>query len=418
MNVAADDLLSVQDFSEFLHALRSRELRSLPADARTIVSGGCAAEWYFQWFNENFQGRSERHYGIELFADASDGLPSEVTWLRQSLGSMRGIADEEADLVFGGEVIEHLWPDDIAGFLKESWRVLRPGGTLALDSPNRIVCQAQNWTHPQHTLEFSIEEIVRVLGVAGFEKIEIRGVWLCYDRDAHGSLPYADLDGQPLDRSARIELARERPEDSFVWWTQAVRGEAPPDADRLNAELVAMYSAYRPERLARLLSRAPRGHWDPTLGRVVSADAGSAGVLFHGPYVPVAPGSWEACFRLSLGGGGAPSPETVVAELDIAIDGEPIASRRVAASELLGHHAITEVCVPFDLTQTEMGVEFRMISTGAAVLDVPLEVSLRRGERTPAADTPPALVRLGSRAHELLEPRLGPLRRRLGRALR
>ena len=235
MTVAPEDLLAIEDFSEFLHALRTRELRRLPADARTVVSGGCAGEWYFQWFADNFQGKAERHYGVELFTDAPPGLPPEITWLRQSLASMRGVRDREADLVFGGEVIEHLWPDDIGGFLAEAWRVLRPGGVLALDSPNRVVCQAQRWSHPQHTLEFSVEEIVRLLGFAGFEQIEIRGVWLCYDRDAHVQLPFDDLDGQPLDRAARIELAGERPEDAFVWWCEAVRGETPPDSGRLQA---------------------------------------------------------------------------------------------------------------------------------------------------------------------------------------
>jgi len=392
VNVASDNLLSIHDFSEFLHALRSRELRRLPAGACTIISGGCAGDWYFLWFNDHFQGQPEHHYGVELFADAPAGLPPEVTWLRQSLGSMRGIGEGEADLVFAGEVTEHLWPDDIAGLLAESWRVRKPGGVIALDSPNRIVCQAQRWTHPEHTLEFSVEEIVRLLRHAGFEDVAIRGVWLCYDRDRHQALRFDDLDGQSIDRASRIDLAEDRPEDAFVWWAQAVRGASAPDVGRLRDELAAMYSAYRPERLARLLPTAPRERWDPVLGRVVSGDQGVATALFHGPYVPIAPGAWQACFRLALVGGTPRSPQTVVADIEVTVAGEAIASRSVAVKDLAPGGSMTEVCVAFDCVSTQMGVEFRLISTGAELLDAPLEVTVRRREELPSAAPAPAFA--------------------------
>ncbi|HWH12704.1 MAG TPA: methyltransferase domain-containing protein [Solirubrobacteraceae bacterium] len=385
---AANDVLSVEDFSEFLHALRSEELRRLPRDARTIVSGGCAAEWYFSWFNDNFGGRPERHYGVELFADAPPDLPEEVTWLRQSLGTMSGIADREADLVFAGEVIEHLWPDDIAGFLTEAWRVLKPGGVMALDSPNRIVCQAQRWTHPEHTLEFSAEEITRLLKLAGFDDVTLRGIWLCHDRDRHQALRFDDLDGEAIKREDRIRLAEARPEDAFVWWAEAVRGVRAPDIDRLRDDLAAMYAAYRPERLARLLPASRRSRWEPALGRVVSGDLGSTGVLFHGPYVPVPPGVWEACFRLALIGRHPPDPDAVVAELDVAIAGTRIAWRALTARDLFPCGSMREVCLPFDCAETRMGVEFRLIATGGAALDAPLDVTVRRFEGT-RPTTPP-----------------------------
>ena len=339
-------------------------------------------------------------------------LPPEVVWLRQSLGSISGVADGEADLVFGGEVIEHLWPDDIAGFLAESWRVLKPGGVLAIDSPNRIVCQAQRWTHPEHTLEFSVADIVRVLGVAGFEDVDVRGVWLCHDRDAHRLLSFSDLDGESLDRATRIGLAEDRPEDAFVWWAQAVRGKHPPALGRLNDELQALYSAYRPERLARMLPQATRGRWDPVLGKVVSADEGAGGVVFHGPYVPVAAGKWEACFRMARAGTEPPSSESVVAELDVAIGGEAVASRLVTAGDLPPDGSLVELCVPFDFARTTMGVEFRMMATGSTTLDAPLEVALRRREQT-SQDR--GAARDGLR---LCRGRCGPRRRALAGAPR
>ena len=43
-------------------------------------------------------------------------------------------ADEEADVVLAGEILEHIV--DTEGFLREILRVLRPGGSLVLSTPN------------------------------------------------------------------------------------------------------------------------------------------------------------------------------------------------------------------------------------------------------------------------------------------
>ena len=389
------ELLSTTAFNEFLHGLRTRELRRLPADARVIVSGGCAGEWYFEWFHENFPGDIERHYGVELFAQLPTTLPDNVVWLQQSLGSMKGVGSADADLVFGGEVIEHLWPDDIAAFLTESWRVLRQGGHLALDSPNRIVTQQLQWTHHEHTLELSPAEIVDLLGLAGFNNVKLRGVWLCYDRDAHCLLPLEESNDSQPGRADRVRLAESRPDDAFIWWTEAIKGPREPDTDAVAERLRELFEAYRPERLARLLPQASR-RWDRELGSLVTSDGSDPRVLFHGPYVPVPPGAWEACFRLSLASG-EPGPDAEVAVVDVLETGGPVAARAVTARELAGG-AFREFCVPFDAERTRMGVEFRLIASGRAVVESPLHVDLRRRESAAAPAAPPPATRTPSSA--------------------
>jgi ubiquinone/menaquinone biosynthesis C-methylase UbiE len=389
-------------------------LARLPAAARIVVSGGCAGKWYFDWFDEHFPGLVERHYGVELFADPPGNLADNVVWLRQSLGSMEGIASAEADLVFGGEVIEHLWPDDIAAFLGEAWRVLRPGGSLALDSPNRIVVQALQWTHPEHTLEFSPAEIAEVLGLAGFKDVALRGVWLCYDRDTHRLLPYDQLDLHSMDREARVGLAEARPEDAFVWWAEATKGAGPPDHSALRERLGALYAAYRPERLARLQPKVPHW-WDRELGLVAVASAGDEEIVFHGPYVPVPPGDWEACFRLSVIGE-APNPNAEVAVVDVLATGEPLASYAMTAGELPAGGAIGEITLPFHAERTRMGVEFRVIARGHATIRAPLTVTLRHREPVPEEAVPSSTTGAGPTATKSYDRRLRrlaswPLRR-------
>ena len=41
-----------------------------------------------------------------------------------------------------GQTVEHVWPEELAGFLSEANRVLGPQGWIVLDSPNRRITQS------------------------------------------------------------------------------------------------------------------------------------------------------------------------------------------------------------------------------------------------------------------------------------
>lgn len=51
-------------------------------------------------------------------------------------GTQLPFADRAFDVVVSCETIEHLWPEQVARFLSEFRRVLAPGGTLILSTPN------------------------------------------------------------------------------------------------------------------------------------------------------------------------------------------------------------------------------------------------------------------------------------------
>ena len=163
------------DLNLFLHELRMRRLALMPAEARVVLSGGAANEVYFDWFSENYPGRVERHIAVEYFQPPPDPLPEGVEWLARTLGDVSPVRDGEVDLVFAGQVIEHLWPDDIAGFLSEAHRVLRPGGAVVIDSPTRFITEGLAWTQPGHTIELEVDEIVELLTLAGFVDIDVKG---------------------------------------------------------------------------------------------------------------------------------------------------------------------------------------------------------------------------------------------------
>ena len=127
------------DFNDLIHHLRGLELDRLPADAEVVLSGGCPNRAYFEWFSAHAPTDPTRHLGIELFRDPPTDLPPGAEYVRGNLGDLAPVPDGTVDLVFAGQVVEHLWADDLTGFLIHAHRVLRPGGHLVLDSPNRLV---------------------------------------------------------------------------------------------------------------------------------------------------------------------------------------------------------------------------------------------------------------------------------------
>ncbi|MDA8049333.1 MAG: methyltransferase domain-containing protein [Rhodospirillales bacterium] len=148
------------DLNLMLHTARGARLGAMPPGAERMLSAGCSGLWYFEW-NEKRYGRVAEHIGIEYYSAKPDGLPANVTWIANSVANMTDIADRSCDLVFSGQNIERLWPDEIAGFLLESARVLRPCGHLVIDSPSRTLTAALNWSHPEHTIELNLQEIAR-----------------------------------------------------------------------------------------------------------------------------------------------------------------------------------------------------------------------------------------------------------------
>jgi SAM-dependent methyltransferase len=272
-------------FNHLLHELRTIELNELPATGKVLLSAGCAGAWYFDWL-ERAAGPFAHHIGVELYSPRPDGLAADVTWISESASHMPAVADASVDVVFSGQNIEHLWIDDMVGFLLEARRVLRPDGWLVVDSPNRLATEALGWVHPEHTVEFAVAEAHELFELAGFRVASTRGLWNCRDRRSREWLPLTpppDDAAQILARSAgRFDL-----DAAFVWWIEARPTGDPVDADRLHAAVATYFARHWPSRVNRGAERpsAARidGSWVTPAGTVgVVARAGPR-PLFAGP---------------------------------------------------------------------------------------------------------------------------------------
>ncbi|MEK8072066.1 class I SAM-dependent methyltransferase [Rhodococcoides navarretei] len=116
--------------------------------------------------------------GLDYDASAAEHVRvryPRVTMLRGNLDRLP-VADSSVDVVVNFQVIEHLW--DQGAFLAEVHRVLKPGGTLLISTPNRITFSPGRDTplNPFHTRELDAGELTELLVDARLTVDELTGV--------------------------------------------------------------------------------------------------------------------------------------------------------------------------------------------------------------------------------------------------
>lgn len=88
-----------------------------------------------------------------------------------SMTDLSVIPDATLDLVWVGQVVEHITEDELKISLREIRRVLRPGGRFCFDTPNGILTRIHSpdrLIHPEHKKEYRPDELRALLANAGF----------------------------------------------------------------------------------------------------------------------------------------------------------------------------------------------------------------------------------------------------------
>lgn len=94
-----------------------------------------------------------------------------ITFLQTNVPPLSGIADNSMDIVVTFQVIEHIKNDK--EFVKEIYRVLKPGGKLVLTTPNIKKSLTRN---PWHIREYTLTQMQDILSIR-FSQIDIKGVF-------------------------------------------------------------------------------------------------------------------------------------------------------------------------------------------------------------------------------------------------
>lgn len=355
-----------------LHEARTLALSDMPSGADTVLSAGPNGSWYFEWF-ERAYGQVPRHIGVEAYAPRPPSLPANVEWVEADISGPEGAATIESDgidLVYSGQNIEHLWPEQVEAFLLESHRVLTDGGWLVLDSPNRRFTAAYRWSMGEHTVEFTPEEAAILLGLAGFDVVAMKGLWLCRQDGTELLLgPQATVDGVG-EVLHRIVLATNRPADSFLWWAEA-RKVREPDVPALRHAIEAVFAANWRERVARMHpiegpeTRLPDGRPG------VVGDKGRPRGLMIGPYLALRPGAYRVGATVSWSD--ADQPDQPVARLEVRAEDQLLGQGQLVPGAASGAGAVS---CELTVDRLRFGVHAVVTSTGAARVEVPLTLDL------------------------------------------
>lgn len=117
---------------------------------------------------------SNKYIGVDKFDTfISDDLRNnyDIVFHKMEIPPLKNIEENSVDFVVTFQVIEHIQDDNY--FLKEIFRVLKPGGKLLLTTPNKLMSLSRN---PWHIREYSPKEMKEILKKY-FTKSQVNGVY-------------------------------------------------------------------------------------------------------------------------------------------------------------------------------------------------------------------------------------------------
>ena len=193
--VASGEWWSVTPFSglgQSLHFSRMMFVRSLPAGKRILDLGGTALGnatgalvlmGYPYSFDELVvidlpsEERNQLYQEDTAHAVTQTKL-GPVRYRYHSMVDLSDYPDGSVDLVYSGQSIEHVPLDVGDTVLAEVRRVLKPGGYLAVDTPNARVTRLQQveFIDPDHEHEYTHAELSQKLVRAGFDIADAKGL--------------------------------------------------------------------------------------------------------------------------------------------------------------------------------------------------------------------------------------------------
>lgn len=136
--------------------------------------------------------RAARKFAIDLNQDAPRHLNADVTFVRTPATQLSGLPVGEIDVAFTSNFLEH-FPDktQLDIFLREVFRVLKPGGKFIILGPNIRYVFKEYWDYYDHYLPLSHLSLVEALMLAKFEPEKVIDRFLPYTMN--NGAPTADF---------------------------------------------------------------------------------------------------------------------------------------------------------------------------------------------------------------------------------
>jgi SAM-dependent methyltransferase len=134
-----------------------------------LLELGCGEGRGFQLLSPHI----DRYLGLDKIQQVIDELSADYgknLFQKSVFPPIREVPDHSFDVVVSFQVIEHIRDDQL--FLQEIYRVLRPGGTAYITTPNKRMTLTRN---PWHIREYEVLEF-RELAGRFFDGVDLKGI--------------------------------------------------------------------------------------------------------------------------------------------------------------------------------------------------------------------------------------------------
>ena len=196
-----EDLMASDEFREkfyfrnhlfSLHYSRCQFIRMLPKASRILDLGGSSQhDDRGALVCMGYPYKFEELIIVDLPVDEShpiyrskkdlDVVQSELGAICYSYHSMTDLSsypDASFNMVVSGQSIEHVTEEEGDQMIRETFRVLKPGGYFCLDTPNGPACRLHlpGFISDDHKIEYSHEQLSAKIKRAGFEICDALGL--------------------------------------------------------------------------------------------------------------------------------------------------------------------------------------------------------------------------------------------------
>ena len=143
-------------------------------------------------------GKADKITATDKNQELIAGLKKEnPTWelIAMHMPPLAGLPDNTYDYVVLFQVIEHIKDDDL--FVKEIYRVLKPGGKCFITTPNIKMTLSRN---PWHEREYTVDGLKKLLSKY-FTKVDMQGVY-----GSKKVMDYYEKNKASVERFKRIDI--------------------------------------------------------------------------------------------------------------------------------------------------------------------------------------------------------------------